>query len=58
MIVAHQFGWSAVSDAPMDWAEYQLALELLTQERAGRRARQVKAEEDAEFQASRKALRG
>src|SRR3989337_932570 len=32
-IVAHRYGWSAVSNAPMSWPDYWAAAQLLSQER-------------------------
>ena len=49
MIVASQFGWSAVSREPMDWTEYHLARQLLAEERVGKFQRAHKAEEDNAF---------
>ena len=51
MIVASQYGWSAVSREPMDWTEYHLARQLLAEERVGKYQRAAKAEEDADFSA-------
>lgn len=56
MIVAAQFGWSSVSDVPMDWVQFQRARQLLAEERVGRRLRQVEAAEDQTFAASRAAM--
>ena len=56
MIVAAQFGWSAVSDQPMDWEQFQRARQLLAEERVGRHLRQAGAIEDNDFAASRAAL--
>lgn len=51
MIVASQFGWSAVSREPMDWTEYHLARQLMAEERVGKHQRAAVAQEDAEFSA-------
>lgn len=41
----------------MSWPEYRAARQLLAEERLGKRVREVKAEEDDEFAAARRALR-
>ena len=51
MIVGSEFGWSAVSDEPMTWDDFQIARQLLAEQRVGRRIRQIEAEEDAAFDA-------
>lgn len=56
MAVASRFGWAAVSGGPMDWVEYHAALQLIAEERVGRAARRVAAEEDDEFAESRRNL--
>jgi hypothetical protein len=56
VIVAARFGWSSVSDVPMDWVQFSRARQLLAEERVGRRLRQVEAAEDNDFAASRAAL--
>ena len=56
MIVGYHFGWAAVADRPMDWEEFQMARQVLAEERVGTRVRSAQAEEDAEFAAVRDAL--
>ena len=56
MIVGSRFGWSAVSDEPMGWEDFQTALRLLAEERVGTLVRQAEAQEDAAFGAAREAL--
>lgn len=58
MIVGARFGWSAISDSPMDWEQFQRARQLLAEERVGRLIREAEATEDAAFAASREAMRG
>ena len=53
MIVARSFGWSAVSDEPMDWTDYHLARQLLAEEKVGTRTRQAEADEDGAFAAAK-----
>lgn len=36
MIVASQFGWSAVSDGPMNFHDLLLAAQLMSEERVGK----------------------
>ena len=52
MIVGLEFGWSAVSREPMDWADFQLARQLLAEVQVGRKLRSAVAEEDDAFAAS------
>ena len=56
--MASRFGWPAVSDRPMDWAEYQAALLLVAEERVGRASRQAGQAEDDEFAQAQRALSG
>lgn len=57
MIVARHFGWSAVSDQPMDWETFALARQLLTDETVGRAVRSMADAEDAAFVHARTAVR-
>ena len=53
MIVARYFGWSAVAGPhQMDWTEFWVAVQLLSEERVGTLVRQEAAREDAAFQAA------
>jgi len=56
VIVGHQFGWAAVSSEPMDWETFELGRQLLLEINSGRRVREAKAIEDAEYAASRSAI--
>jgi len=58
VIVARRFGWSAVSDRPMDWEEFMLARQLLTDETVGRAVRAAAEAEDASFKRTKKRLGG
>lgn len=58
MIVGSVYGWPAVADAPMDWAEFQMARQLLAEERVGRHVRAAGYAEDDEFTAAKRLLRG
>lgn len=58
MIVAARFGWSAVSDEPMDWVHYSAALQHLAEERVGRFSRDAQNAEDAAFAAAKQVLTG
>ncbi len=54
--MASRYGWSAVSDEPMDWTEFSIARQLLAEERVGTRVREAEAAEDAAFAAAKAAL--
>lgn len=54
MIVARHYGWNAVSDEPMDYHEFLLALHLLAEERYGHPVRQQQRSEDAQLKQSLK----
>jgi hypothetical protein len=56
VIVASQFGWSAVSDQPMTWDQFQRARQLLAEERVGKRLRQPAYAEDEDFAAAQALL--
>jgi len=40
----------------MDWDEFQMARQLLLEERVGKHVREAKAQEDAEFLSTRSAI--
>lgn len=54
MIVGRHYGWSAVSDEPMDYHEFLLALHLLAEERYGHPVRMQARTEDARLKESLK----
>ena len=56
MIVGYHYGWSAVSDRPMDWEQFQMARQILAEERVGTKLRSAQQDEDSEFAAVRDAL--
>ena len=57
MIVARHYGWGAVTERPMDYGEFLLALQLLAEERTGTKVRDAKRQEDAQFAKSQEALK-
>lgn len=58
MIVASQFGWSAVSREPMDWYDMLLAAQLMSEERFGKAYRRaVRETAESEQEARSRLLR-
>lgn len=57
MIVARHYGWGAITERPMDYGEFLLALQLLAEERTGSKVREAKRREDSKWDSAHQALK-
>lgn len=58
MIIGLEYGWGAVSDRPMDWAEFRAARLLLAEGKLGWRVREQERDEDEAWAELKRATRG